>query len=86
MNKYLKFTAAIAFLTLIIVVIGYAQQPPKKPQEKQYTVTLSIQDWQTVLNAISLPDDVTVNDKKSLVNKIVPQINKQLTDTTAKKK
>ena len=93
MNKYLKFTASILLLTIIgivLTVIVYAQNKPapqKRPQQdKQYTVSMTIQEWELNLRAINNPDDVTANERKHLANKIVPQLNKQLADTSAKNK
>ena len=56
------------------------------PQEKEYTVTMNIQEWNTVVLSINSPDDVTKNQKAAVLTKMVGQINKQLQDTVIKKK
>ena len=87
MKKQIKFLSAILFLTLIIAVIGYAQKNEQPKAEKQYSVSLTVQEWELVVQSINNPKDITENQRSYLTNKIVPQVNKQLaTDTTVNKK
>lgn len=83
-SKQTKLTVAF----LLAGVIGfYAMAKQPQTPTKEYTVTLSLQDWQGVLYSISNPDDVTKNQKNSLAEKIAQQVQKQIAaDTTKPKK
>lgn len=86
MKKQIKFLSAILLLTIIIAAIGYAQKKEQPKPEKQYSVLLTVQEWELVVQSINNPDDITLNQKKFITNKIVPQLNRQIVaDTTTKK-
>lgn len=50
-----------------------------------YKVSLPVAEWNIVVTAINSPDDVTVNQKKAVLVKMVEQINAQISDTASKK-
>ena len=77
-RKTLFALSLISIATLLI----YAT----KQQEKEYTVTMNLKDWNVALLSINTPDDITTNQKKEVVQKIFSQLQKQLTDSLPKKK
>ena len=78
----IKRTLFALSLISIATLLIYAT----KQQEKEYTVTMNLKDWNVALLSINTPDDITTNQKKEVVQKIFSQLQKQLTDSLPKKK
>ena len=86
MQQAVKFVSSLLLLTVIICVLGFAQKNKKPDPEKTYPCSLTKEEWNLVVIAISNPDDVTANQKKFIATKIFNQINPQvLADSSAKK-
>ena len=70
------------FVIAALLFISLTSQAPKP---KEYTVTLSLQAWEAVLDVIdkSTAAHSTVREVQQI---ILPQLQKQLADTTGKKK
>jgi hypothetical protein len=88
MTKFILFS--ITTLILWITTPNNPKPKEKNPtsltQEKQYTVTQSLPEWQAVLFSINNPDDISPNQRKEIVGKLVNQLNKQIQDSLPKKK
>jgi hypothetical protein len=70
---------------IAIVALAFISLTSQAPKPKDYTVTLSLPEWQAVMAVI---DNSNANhlQVKEVQNLIVPQLQKQLADTTAPKK
>lgn len=71
-------------LLLSILCITTSQVNPTK-QQKQYTVTLPIEAWQAIMDVINKSNEEHLK-VIAVQNLIIPQLQKQLADTTTKKK
>lgn len=71
-------------LLLSILCITTSQVNPTK-QQKQYTVTLPIEAWQAIMDVINKSNEEHLK-VVAVQNLIIPQLQKQLADTTNKKK
>lgn len=65
-----------------IAVVSFKQQQPQTAQK--YTVTLSVNEWQAVIGAITDPDSYSNNQRKEISNIITR--NMTSADTTKAKK
>lgn len=73
MIKLLSFLAVTAILSFT----------PQTGQDKEYTCHLTLNEYNIL---ISDQNDVSVNARKAVIQKVVGQINQQLTDTLPPKK
>lgn len=80
-----KFIASILLLTTLVVAFGaFTKEPQDQP--KMYTVSLPLSDWFLLQQILTVPDDVTANQKKYILEKMAVQVNGQIkADSTAKK-
>lgn len=54
-------------------------------EEKELTGKLTLNEWNVLILSVNSPDDVSANQKKAVLGKLIPQLQKQATDTTKKK-
>ena len=75
------------FILITIPIVGVITMSFFKPQQQapqpKFTVTLTGNEWQTVINAITQPDDFSNNQKKQVSELITRNI--VAVDTTKKK-
>ena len=72
----------IAAILAMALLISFTSNPN---EEKEITGKLTISEWQILVSAVNTPDDVTANQKKVVLGKLIPQLNQQIQDTTKKK-
>lgn len=85
MRKAPLLTYILLFGSLLFLAFKFPYQPPQT-QPKQYTVSMPVNEWELVAGALNNCDDVAVNAKKQLIEKIGVQIRAQLAADTTKKK
>lgn len=70
----------ISFLTMV-AILAFA---PNTGQDKEYKISLTLSELNTI---IANPDDVSVNGRKAVIQKIIMQVQPQIAaDTIPKKK
>lgn len=72
----------ITLILLTAFCISFIPEP-----DKEYGAKLTLNDWNTLILSVNSPDDVTANQKKAILSKLIPQIQSQIiADTIPKKK
>lgn len=74
--KYKIISVCIASMVLILL--------PSQVSQKQYTVSLTLQGWEAVMDVIEKSNAGHL-EVKAVQNLILPQLRKQIADTTTKK-
>lgn len=81
-SRKLELFICIGILICAITFFSFAdkvQQP-----EKKYSVVLTINEWQAVINSITTPDEFSNNQKKQISALITSNL-KEVADTIKKK-
>lgn len=71
-------------IALVVTIFLLALTPPYH-DERELTVKCTLQEWQVLVGIINSPDDFSQNQKKAILQRIVPQINMQLAATDSVK-
>ena len=82
-SKFAAYSIVVILFIGMMITFAAFKNPQQQPQPK-YSVTLSGQEWQAVIGAITIPDDFSNNQKKQVAELI--QKNLVAVDTTSKKK
>ena len=83
--KHSRSLSIAVFLVLGIGAITFLGfRMPQQQPEKKYSVVLTINEWQAVINAVSSPDDFSNNQKKQVAALITSNL-KEVADSTKKK-
>lgn len=80
-SRFWSIAIVFALGISAMTFFGFKQQPQT---EKKYSVVLTINEWQAVINAVSSPDDFSNNQKKQVAALITSNL-KEIGDTTKKK-
>lgn len=70
---------------LAIAALAFISLTSQAPKPKEYTVTLTLQAWEVVMDVID-KSTAPHSQVKEIQQIILPQLQKQLADTTAPKK
>lgn len=66
-------------LILIAAIIFFPTKDTTQPQqEKMYTVSMKLNDWDNTLQSLNSTDDVALNSRKRIYANILSQIQVQL--------
>ena len=80
MRKLILLTIVI-FGLVAAIGVGFSQK--QTPQQKSYSVTLTFDEWQSVLSSV---EGMPFKTASPIINKIVSQVNTQLAADTVKPK
>lgn len=73
----------LLFLGMVIILTLTTSQTPQNKQERKITVSLTLSDWNTVLQGLN---EMPFKVSSPIINSITMQAQAQLSDTTKTKK
>ena len=76
----------LCLVALLLPFAAYAGDSPKIDPAKLVSVTLSIQDWQTVLTSVEDSDRANAREANRISRTVISQIQPQLQAPTAPQK